>query len=107
MRDIININRIGNPTLAKLTTEEIGALGLCNEGVGLYKGELKTRYNGISRKTEDGVTFTFEGTASRIEFTELVTVNSAEKHWAARIWNKVSESYETYPMGITGCPFFR
>lgn len=101
------IDRIKNSTLAKLTTEEIGALGLCNEGVGLYKGELKTRYNGMPRKTEDGVTFTFEGTASRIEFTKLVTENSDEKHWAARIWNKVSGSYETYPMGITGCPFFR
>lgn len=101
------IDRIKNSTLAKLTTEEIGVLGLCNEGVGLYKGELKTRYNGISRKTEDGVTFTFEGTARRIEFTKLVAENSDEKHWAARIWNKVSGSYETYPMGISGCPFFR
>lgn len=101
------IDRIKNSTLAKLTTEEIGVLGLCNEGVGLYKGELKTRYNGMPRKTEDGVTFTFEGTARRIEFTKLVTENSDEKHWAARIWNKVSESYETYPMGISGCPFFR
>ena len=101
------IDRIKNSTLAKLTAGEIGVLGLCNEGVGLYRGELKTRYNGMSRKTEDGITFTFEGEESRIEFTKIVTENCAEKHWAARIWNKVSESYETYPMGIFGCRFFR
>ena len=98
---------VRNSTLAKLTAQEIEELGLCNEGVGLYKGELKTRYNGMSRKTEDGVTFTFEGAECRIEFTKLVTENSEEKHWAARIWDKARESYETYPMGITGCPFFR
>lgn len=102
------INKIRNSTLAKLTAEEVGALGLCNEGVGLYKGDLKIRYNGMSRKTDDGVTFTFEGTARRIEFTRLASENSDEEpHWAARMWDKVSESYDTYPMGITGCPFFR
>ena len=102
----MNINRIENSTLAKLTAAEIGALDLCNYGVGLYRGELKTRYNGMKRTSSDGVTFSFEGTAKRIEFTEIVSEDE-QRHWAARIWNKISEDYETYPMGIVGCGFFR
>lgn len=107
----MNIQNIKNETLHKLTKEEIGDLGLCNEGVGLYRGELKTRCNGIKRTSEDGITFSFEGTARRIEFTEIVSNemedNFPVRHWAARIWNKVSNSYETYPMGIAGCDYIR
>lgn len=100
------IQNIQNSTLAKLTAREIGDLDLCNYGIGLYRGELKTRYNGMSRKSADGVTFTYEGTARRIEFTEIVSEGET-REWAARIWNKEQDKYETYPMGIMGCDFFR
>lgn len=104
------IDRVKNSTLAKLTKDEIGELGLCNEGVGLYRGDLKTRYNGMTRKTEDGVTFWFEsksGTA-RMEFTEIVNDSDDDvRHWAARLFNIETGHYETYPMGIAGCGYFR
>lgn len=104
------IDRVKNSTLAKLTKDEIGELGLCNEGVGLYRGDLKTRYNGMTRKSEDGVTFWFEnknGTA-RMEFTEIVNdSDDGVRHWAARLFNIEAGRYETYPMGIAGCGYFR
>lgn len=109
---MINIDRITNKTLSKLTKTEIGDLDLVNYGVGLYRGDLKTRYNGMKRQTEDGVTFWFEGTGSRIEFTEIVNTDpEGRREWAARIFRKDESPsgghYETYPMGIAGCGFFR
>lgn len=103
---MMNINRIKNSTLAKLTKNEIGDFGLCNYGVGLYKGTLKTRFNGIPRKTEDGVTFTFESTNYRVEFTAIVSEYETQE-WAARIYDKQKAEYMTYPMGIIGCDYFR
>lgn len=110
---MVDINKIENKTLAKLTRDEIGLLDLVNNGVGLYRGDLKTRYNGMKRQTEDGVTFWFEGTTARIEFTEIVgTDPEGRREWAARIYRKPSDTnaeghYETYPMGIIGCDYFR
>ena len=107
------IDRVENKTLAKLDRNEIGALGLCNEGVGLYRGDLKTRYNGMKRQTNDGVTFWFEAESVRIEFTEIAPVeNEDARQWAARIYvfdneEKTEGHYQTYPMGITGCGYFR
>lgn len=108
----MNIQNIKNETLHKLTAQEIGELGLCNEGVGLYKGELKTRFNGMKRTSEDGITFTFEGTVAKIEFTEIDSGDSEERHWAARIYRKPTRPnevgrYETNPMGIIGCDYIR
>lgn len=103
----MDINEIKNSTLAKLTSKEIGVLGLCNYGVGLYRGELKTRYNGMPRKTEDGITFTYTAkNGYRIEFTELPTDEDV-REWAARIWDENRGRYNEFPMGIVGCDFFR
>ena len=102
----MNINKIENSTLAKLTAEEIGALDLCNYGVGLYRGDLKTRYNGMKRQTNDGVTFWYEFKNGRLEFTEIVS-EGEQREWAARMYNNDKEAYETYPMGIAACYFFR
>jgi len=101
----ININEIKNSTLAKLTCEEAQTLWLANCGFGFYKGELKTRYNGMKRVSDDGITFTFLGEKFNIEFTRLA--DTEMKHWAARVYNKDQGKYETYPMGITGCGFIR
>ena len=100
------MDRVKNSTIAKLTSEEAQNLGLANIGFGFYRGELKTRCNGIKRTTEDNITFTFETPSVRLEFTELVRTGET-REWAARIWNKNREHYETYPMGITGCDFLR
>ena len=102
----IDINEVENKTLAKLTAKEIGLFGLCNSGIGLYKGELKTRYNGMKRTSEDGVTFIFHGENWNIEFTEIVSEGEC-REWAARVFNNTFKKYEPYPMGITGCGFFR
>lgn len=107
----MNINRIKNETLHKLTAEEIGALGLCNFGVGLYRGELKSRRKGLKtvKVSEDEIHF--EGTTNRVEFIKIVSVGDTQE-WAARIYkmpvnpNQQGE-YETYPMGIFGCDFFK
>lgn len=109
----MDINNIQNSTLAKLTKEEIEALGLVNCGVGLYRGDLKTRYNGMKRQSNDGVTFWFEGTGARIEFTEIVSTDpEGRREWAARIFRKPDDlndagHYETFPLGIIGCDYFR
>lgn len=73
------INRIENSTLAKLTCEEAQML-IRESGFGYYKGDLKTRYNGMKRVSEDGVTFTFVGGQRDVEFTKLA--DKAEKtYW--------------------------
>lgn len=100
------MERIQNSTIAKLTSEEAQNFGLANIGFGFYRGELKTRYNGMKRTSTDGVTFCYEGEAFRIEFTELQS-DTEERNWAARIFNKAQNHYEVYPMGIAGCGFFR
>ena len=107
----MNINKIWNSTLAKLTAEEIGNLGLCNYGVGLYKGELKSRRNGMKRIKVSEDEFHFEGTVARIEFVKIVSVGEVQE-WAARIYKKPTYPneeghYETYPMGIVGCDYFK
>lgn len=102
----IDINEIENKTLAKLTAEEISTFGLLNIGIGLYRGELKTRFNGMKRTSEDGVTFTFHGEFRNIEFTEIVSQDDT-RAWAARVYDNTKGKYETFPMGITGCYFFR
>lgn len=106
MDALYQMMNIKNSTVAKLTSEEAQILGLANIGFGFYKGELKTRYNGMKRQSEDGVTFFYESEALRIEFTELVS-DTEERHWAARLWQKDRECYSTLPMGIMGCDFFR
>lgn len=102
----IDINEVENKTLAKLTAKEIGLFGLCNCGIGLYRGELKSRYNGMRRTSEDGVTFIFHGEKRNVEFTEIVS-ESDTREWAARVYNNTLKEYEHFPMGITGCGFFR
>lgn len=42
----IKVNEIKNETIAKLTRDEIGKLGLLNVGVYTYKGTLKCRVKG-------------------------------------------------------------
>ena len=103
-----NYNSVKNSTLAKLTKGEIEDLGLVNHGVGLYRGDLKTRYNGMKRQSEDGITFWFEDEAARIEFTEIVSTDpEGRREWATRIYNKRLERYETWPLGIVGCYYIR
>ena len=100
------MEKIQNSTVAKLTSDEAQLFGLTSIGFGFYKGELKTRYNGMKRTSVDGVTFSYEGEKFRIDFTEMMS-NTEERHWDARIYNKAQGHWEVSPMGIIGCDFFR
>lgn len=107
----MNINKIKSETLHKLTAEEIGNLDLLNYGVGLYRGELKSRKAGLKTTKVSEYEIHFEGTAKRIEFVKIVSKGEVPE-WAARIYRKAiypdaEGSYETFPMGITGCDFFK
>ena len=115
----MNIQNIKNSTISKLTANEVGELGLVNYGVGLYKGDLKSRVNGLKTVKVSENEIWFCGTSSRIEFIKLASVNPVDgrQEWAARIWRESilrdsvfqneDGKYEEYPMGITGCRFFR
>ena len=109
--DAMNINKIKNETLRKLTAREIGDLDLCNHGVGLYRGELKSRKKGVKAVKVSDYEFHFVGTVSRIEFVKIVSEGETQE-WAARIYRFPTHpgpegEYETFPMGITGCDFFK
>ena len=107
----MNINSIKNETLHKLTANEIGELGLCNYGIGLYRGELKSRKSGWKTVKVNDHEIHFEGTVSVIEFIQIVSTGKV-KEWAARVYRKAVfenevATYEDYPMGIIGCDFIR
>lgn len=106
MTSFERINCIENSTLAKLTNAEAQLL-INDTGFGWYRGDLKSRYNGMKRCSEDGVTFTFECEHSRIEFTRLAPDGDNVDKWAARIFDKTRHCYSDMPMGIIGCDFFR
>ncbi len=104
---MININEVKDSTVAKLTNEEAQMFGLANIGFGFYKGELKTRYDGMKRYTSNDVTYRFIGTNDlTVEFTRLADAGE-ETYWAARIFNRAKGEYESYPMGVYGCYFLR
>ena len=101
------INRLKDETIAKLTSDEAQTLGLANEGFGFYKGELKTRYNGMKRVAKNEKTYAFEGTNNLIaEFIRLADEGD-RPCWAMRIFNKERNEYENIPMGIYGVYFIR
>lgn len=102
----ITLNEVKNETLAKLTWREIGTLGLYNVGVSTYRGELKTRCRGFKRHTNDNVTYWFEDEKHRLEFTRIQSDDDTT-HWAERTYNKETEKYEQYALGINGVDFIR
>lgn len=77
----IKANEIKNETIAKLTRDEIGKLGLLNIGVYTYKGTLKCRVKGLktTMKTE----------------------------YAIRCYNKIKDEYEEFYPVLIGCDFFK
>lgn len=67
----IKANEIKNETIAKLTRDEIGKLGLLNIGVYTYKGTLKCRVKGLKTtvklmKSNSLKTTTFVGKQLRL-----------------------------------------
>lgn len=106
----MNINNIKNETLHKLTAEEIGDLDLCNYGVGLYRGELKSRKRGFKTVVVSDHEVHFVADVCRVEFVEIVARGEV-KEWAGRIYKFEShpfgEGYDTFPMVLQGVGFFK
>ena len=102
---ILSIDDIKSKTVAKLTCDEAQTFGLANIGFGFYKGDLKTRYNGIKREQKCDNVFWFDSTRLRVEFIRLA--DELEPMWAARCYDKEREQYVTFPMGTYGCNFIR
>ena len=98
------VNRVANSTLAKLTNDEAQML-VGTRGFGYYKGELKTRYNGMKR-VSDGTTYTFIGNKIDYEFTKLAD-DKDEPYWVLREYNKELECYEDYVQALDGVYFIR
>lgn len=103
----ININSIRNETLAKLTSKEIGELGLLNCGVMTYKGELKSRVKGWkTEKISDKEVHFIAEDGFVTEFIQIASEDE-EAHWAMRIWHSDPKSYQKFFVPLHGCKFFR
>ena len=107
----MNIQNIKNETLHKLNRHEIGDLGLCNHGVMLYKGELKSRVMGVKRVVVNDWQINFEGTVAVLEFIKIEPT-LAENEWAMRIRQKaiqpgMEEFYSEDLNPLVGCRYFR
>lgn len=99
---------ISNYTLHKLTTSEIGELGLCNHGIMLYKGTLKSRRNGwkVSRRSEWEIVF--QGVWQNVEFIRLpFDPIVGEDEWAMRIFDCNKNEYMTQLFPLAGLDFLK
>lgn len=106
MKMEINVNKIKNETLAKLTRDEIGALGLVNCGCYTYKGSLKSRLKGLKTTMKTDMQVNFESESNRWEVIKIVAVGD-EAEYVIRLYNKERESYEEFYPILLGCDFFR
>lgn len=88
---------INNSTIQKLTTQELNDLDCFSTlGIGLYKGNLKSRVkiqNGYYKRNTicDGVE-TFELDKWEAHFIRLADVDEVP-HWAFRIWDNEKNQY--------------
>ena len=82
----MNIQNIENKTIAKLTADEIGELGLLNHGVMTYRGELKTRVKGFKTVNSGAERHFYDEEGNHAEFFKIVSTEEDVDHWAMRIW---------------------
>ena len=102
----MNINEIKNGTIAKLTAEEVGALGLLNEGIATYRGQLKARRSGykVSKVSEFETDFD-SGIGLVAQFIKLA--DTSEAMWAMRIYDTDKCCYVKQFNILAGCNFIR
>jgi hypothetical protein len=99
---------ISNATLHKLTTEEIGELGLCNHGIMLYKGNLKSRRNGWKTERPTEWQTNFIGTWQRVEFIRLpLNPLLGVDEFAMRIYDLRKDEYMTQLFPLAGLDFLK
>lgn len=104
----MNIQKIQNDTLAKLTAKEIGELDLLNHGVMTYKGILKSRVRGYEtlKVSEKETHFISEAGYGVAEFIQIVS-DTEEKHYAMRVREAGTDRYEEEIMPLAGLQFLR
>lgn len=99
---------IQNYTLHKLSASEIGELGLCNHGIMLYKGNLKSRRNGWKTERPHEWEVHFIGTWQRVEFIRLpFNPILGVDEWAMRIFDCNKNEYVNWVMPLSGIDFFK
>lgn len=101
----MNINEIKNSTIAKLTAEEVGTLGLLNMGVMTYNGELKARRQGYKAvKVSDIETHFSAGYVGIVvQFIKLAD-NSG---YAMRMYDTDKNCYIQQFNILAGCGFIK
>lgn len=102
----IKANEIKNETIAKLTRDEIGKLGLLNVGVYTYKGTLKCRVKGLKTTVKTDEKQFFENDNVRWEAIKIVATCD-ETEYAIRCYNKIKDEYEEFYPILIGCDFFK
>ena len=102
----MNINRITNETLVKLTSEEIGALGLLNNGVMTYMGYPKARKQGWKTVKVDESQINYVGAKQRVEFIKIQQTLE-RPDYAMRIFDLEKESYWTFVEPLAGLGFLK
>lgn len=112
MKIEINVNEIKNETLSKLTVLEIGKLGLCQAGIYIFKGNLKSRKQYFKTVVED-FAIKFVGNYVTYEFVKLQSSGRfIEDEYAVRVYNNESKEYEEFwavlqGAVLHGCDFFK
>lgn len=107
-RKIMDIQKIKNETLTKLTAEEIGNFGLLNVGFMTYRGQLKARRQGFkTEKVSDTQTnFVHNVYHYRVEFIRIQqTVDETE--WVMRWFDTELNRYHDWVNPLAGVDFFK
>jgi hypothetical protein len=94
------MSNIKNSTIAKLTYEEVGELGLLNKGIMTYTGTLKSRKQGFKTEKISEYQTNFVNDGYRFEFIKLQPVDDSEQ-LALRVYDIKNECYcPTYVFGL-------
>lgn len=102
----LDMSRISNATIEKLTRDELAGFGLYNAGICTYKGELKSRKKGFKTTEAPHTERCFETESKRFEFIKIQQT-SEETEYAMRVYNKVENDYEEWFPVLWGCDFFK
>ena len=103
----LDINRVQNATLHKLTWSEIGELGLNNYGVFCYHGTLKTRKQGFKKEIVNEWQTNFIASNNyRVEFVKIEQTDD-EPNYAMRVYDTELETYTVHINVLLGCDFFK
>ena len=105
----LDANKIKNDTIHKLNRLEIGDLGLCNVGVYLYKGELKSRIKDFKTVKINDWQTNFERDDIRLEVIKIAEMGDEKgiMPWAVRLFDINKNSYEEFWMILEGCRLFK